>query len=142
MRIQGVKASYIWNIVKDPELEAIDLSARNTIDIVKVNIDERNVGKVQSSYPEVYEKLIQVLRDSDIQGFDKLSVDGARKKTVGDGTITALAIPVDVATPKWVMEFIDYTSIINDCLSCFPIESIGITKSNRSSINYTNIISL
>src|SRR5699024_1603506 len=142
MRIQGVKASYIWNIVKDPELEAIDLSARNTIDIVKVNIDERNVGKVQSSYPEVYEKLIQVLRDSDIQGFDKLSADGARKKTVGDGTITALAIPVDVATPKWVMEFIDYTSIINDCLSCFPIESIGITKSNRSSINYTNIISL
>lgn len=142
MRIQGVKASYIWNIVKDPELEAIDLSARNTIDIVKVNIDERNVGKVQSSYPEVYEKLIQVLRDSDIQGFDKLSADGARKKTVGDGTITALAIPVDVATPRWVMEFIDYTSIINDCLSCFPIESIGITKSNRSSINYTNIISL
>ena len=142
MRIQGVKASYIWNIVKDPELEAIDLSARNTIDIVKVNIDERNVGKIQFSYPEVYEKLIQVLRDPEIQGFNKLSVDGARKKTVGDGSITALAIPVDVATPKWVMEFIDYTSIINDCLSCFPIESIGITKANRSSINYTNIISL
>lgn len=142
MRIQGVKASYIWNIVKDPELETIDLSARNTIDIVKVNIDERNVGKIQFSYPDVYEKLIQVLRDPEIQGFNKLSVDNARQKTVGDGSITALAIPVDVTTPKWVMEFIDYTSIINDCLSCFPIESIGITKANRSSINYTNIISL
>ena len=141
MRIQGVKASYIWNIVKDPDLEAIDLSARNTIDIVKVNIDERNVGKIADKYPEVYEKLIYVLRDPKIQNFGS-SIDNARTKGVGDGIITALAIPVDVATPKWIMEFIDYTSIINDCLSAFPIESIGITKMNKSSINYTNIISL
>lgn len=141
MRIQGVKASYIWNIVKDPDLEAIDLTVRNTIDIVKVIINERNVDKVKEKYPEVYDKLIQVLRDPNIQNFGS-SVDNARGKTVGDGEITALAIPIDVETPEWVMEFIDYTSIINDCLSSFPIESIGITKMNRSSINYTNIISL
>lgn len=141
MRIQGVKASYIWNIVKDPDLEAIDLTARNTVDIVKVIINERNVDKVKEKYPEVYDKLIQVLRDPNIQNFGS-SVDNARGKTVGDGEITALAIPIDVETPEWVMEFIDYTSIINDCLSSFPIESIGITKMNRSSINYTNIISL
>lgn len=141
MRIQGVKASYIWNIVKDPDLEAIDLTARNTVDIVKVIINERNVDKVKEKYPEVYDKLIQVLRDPNIQNFGS-SVDNARSKTVGDGEITALAIPIDVETPEWVMEFIDYTSIINDCLSSFPIESIGITKMNRSSINYTNIISL
>lgn len=141
MRIQGIKASYIWNIVKDPELEAIDLSARNTIDIVKVIINERNVGVIQNKYPEVYDKLIQVLRDPKIQNFGK-PIDNARGKTIGDGEITALAIPIDVKTPKWVMEFIDYTSIINDCMSSFPIESIGITKMNKSSINYTNIISL
>lgn len=135
MRIQGVKASYIWNIVRDNGLEAIDLDARNTVDIIKVNIDERNVGIIKDKYPETYEKLLGVLRNPDIQKFKS-------NKQLGDGEITSLAIPVNVETPKWVMEFIDYTSIINDCLCNFPIESIGIDKMNRQSINYTNIISL
>lgn len=135
MRIQGVKASYIWNIVRDNGLEAIDLDARNTIDIIKVNIDEQNVGIIKDKYPETYEKLLGVLRNPDIQKFKS-------NKQLGDGEITSLAIPVNVETPKWVMEFIDYTSIINDCLCNFPIESIGIDKMNRQSINYTNIISL
>ena len=142
MKIQGVKASYIWNIVKDPELEAIDLSARNTIDIVKVDINERNVSKIADKYPETYEKLLQVLRDQDIQRFGDPNGEGGTKKKMGDGSISALAIPVDVKTPDWVMEFIDYTSIINDCLKNFPIESIGVNKMNRTNINFTNIISL
>lgn len=141
MRIQGVKASYIWNIVKDDNLEAIDLNSRNTIGIIKVDINERNVDRIKDSYPETYEKILSVLRNNEIQKFND-GTTGARKRSGVDGEITSLAIPVDIQTPKWVMEFIDYTTIINDCLSNFPIESIGINKMNRQSVNYTNIISL
>lgn len=130
MSIQGIKASYIWNIIRDNNLEPIDLESRNTIDIVKVDINERNVDKIKDSHPDTYEKIISVLRDSKIQ------------KDSTNGSITSLAIPTDVQVPDWVMEFIDYTTIINDCLCNFPIESIGINKSGKQSINYTNIISL
>lgn len=144
MRQQGVKASVIWNEVRDPDLEAIDLTARNTIDIIKVNIDEDNVDKIKDSYPETYEKLLGVLRNQEIQRFITIEERKQKKsgKIEGEGEITALAIPVDVKTPRWVMEFIDYTSIINDCLCNFPIESVGIDKMKKQSINYTNIISI
>ena len=141
MRIQGIKASYIWNIVRDEDLEAIDLDSRNTIDIIKVEINERNVWKIKDKYPETYEKLLSVLRDQYIQKFGPHG-EGGTTTAIGDGEITSLAIPVNVNTPEWVMEFIDYTSIINDCLCNFPIESIGIDKMSKQTINYTNIVSL
>lgn len=140
MRIQGIKASVIWNIVRDDGLEAIDLSARNTIDIVKVRIDESNIDRIKDSYPETYDKLLSVLKDNEIQGINPNNIDSYQKPKTRE--ITALAIPVDVKTPDWVMEFIDYTNIINDCLCNFPIESVGIDKMARQSINYTNIISI
>ena len=146
MRIQGVKASVVWNKVRDPELEAIDLSERNTVYIVKVDINESNVDRVKESYPEVYERLVSVLRDEEIQKFvteEEAANSSKTKKEKGkDGTITALAIPLDVQTPRWVSEFIDYTSIINDAIGAFPIESIGIDKMSRSNINYTNIVKI
>lgn len=140
MRIQGIKAAVVWNRVRDEGLEAIDLTARNTIDIVKVQINESNVDRIKDIYPETYEKLISVLNDNEIQGINPRNSDSSQKQKTRE--ITALAIPVDVKTPTWVMEFIDYTNIINDCLCNFPIESVGIDKMARQSINYTNIISI
>ena len=134
MRIQGVKASVIWNEVRDPDLEALDLEARNTIDIVKVNIDENNVDRIKESYPDTYERVLGVLRNPRIQKFG----EGSNKKA----SITAIAIPTNVDVPKWILEFIDYTTIINDSMSNFPIESCGIGKMGKNNINYTNIISI
>lgn len=135
MRIQGVKASVIWNEVRDPEVEALDLEARNTIDIVKVNIDESNVDKIKETYPDAYQRVLGVLKNPMIQ---KFSDSGATKKA----SITAIAIPTNVEVPRWILEFIDYTTIINDSMSNFPIESCGIGKMGRNNINYTNIISI
>ena len=135
MRIQGVKASVIWNEIRDPEVEALDLDARNTIDIVKVNIDESNVNRIKEKYPDTYERVLGVLRNPSIQ---KFTDGGASKK----GSITAIAIPTNVEVPAWILEFIDYTTIINDSMSNFPIESCGIGKMGKNSINYTNIISI
>lgn len=135
MRIQGVKAAYIWNIVRDKDLEAIDLSARNTVYIVKVIITEANVGLIKEKYPDVYDKIMIILRDNDIQKF-------TLAKPMGKGEITALAIPENVRTPEWVKTFIDYDSIVNDSLKNFPLESVGITRMGNQNINYTNIVSI
>lgn len=134
MRIQGIKASVIWNEVRDPDVEALDLDARNTIDIVKVNIDENNVDRIKEKYPDAYERVVRVLRNPRIQ---KFSDDGKKK-----ASITAIAIPTNVEVPEWILEFIDYTTIINDSMSNFPIESCGIGKMGKNNINYTNIISI
>ena len=57
MRIQGIKASIIWNKLKGPDLEAIDLNARNTIDVVKVKITPSNIDLIYQDYPEVKDRL-------------------------------------------------------------------------------------
>lgn len=133
MRIQGIKASLIWNMVRNPDLEAIDLSSRNTVGIVKVLITPDNVGCIRESHPYEYEKFIEIFNDPRM--FDT----GKRGKKL---EITALAIPVNVDTPDWVSEFIDYKSIINDSLKNFPVESVNIERFDRSTINYSNIMKI
>jgi hypothetical protein len=58
------------------------------------------------------------------------------------GSISAIAIPKDVVAPKWLSQFIDYTTIINDNIKNFPFESIGVVRGGKSNVNYTNIIKL
>lgn len=139
MSIQGVKAALIWNMVRGEDLEAIDLEARNTIDIVKVNIDEKNIEKIKDTYPDVYERFIEVFKDPDHSLFKKSTEYGASQPKK---VITSLAIPIDVQTPKWVVEFIDYTTIINDNLTNFPKESVNIVTMDNSNINYSNIMKI
>ena len=47
-----------------------------------------------------------------------------------------------VDTAKWVQEFIDYRTIINDNITNFPFESIGITRLGSNNINYSTIIKI
>lgn len=134
LAIQGIKASMIWNAIKDDDLESIDINDRNTIDIVKVNINEQNIERVKDTYPELYDKLVSLMKDESIfkiKNAGKLSND-----------ITSLAIPTGVKTPEWVMEFIDYKSIIKDNLSNFPLDSINIKTPNNDNIVYSNIMKI
>ena len=130
MRIQGVKASVIWNKVRNPDLEAIDLSSRNTVGIVKVVITPTNIELIKDSYPYEYDRFKELFNDRNL--FPKTKIP----------EIGALAIPVDVDTPEWVSVFIDYKSIINDSLKNFPVESVNIERFGRSTINYSNIMKI
>lgn len=130
MRIQGIKASIIWNKVKDPDLEAIDLNTRNTIDVVKVYINPFNIGKIKDTYPDIYERFIQ------------LFTSGTIFKDEKSKEITTLAIPTGVDTPGWITEFIDYRQIINDNIVNFPFESVGITRLGANNINYSTILKI
>ena len=125
MRQQGVKASVVYNAIKDDNMEPIDLTARNAVDIVKVNINSSNVEIIKEDYPETYNKILNLLQDQ-----------------IYKGNINAVALPKDIKVPDWLTFFIDYNTIINNNLTSFPLESIGVSKMNNTNINYSNIIQI
>lgn len=124
-RIQGIKASVAYNVLKDPNEEAIDLEKRNTITIIKVNINKKNVEKLVSKNPEKYKQICELLDTKEFKG-----------------SVSAIAIPYNANVPEWLVDFIDYNDIVYDNLGSFPLESIGITKLNNSNIIYSNILEL
>lgn len=125
MRIQGIKASIAFNELRAEGKEAIDLDIRNSLDLVKVKIDKTNILPLKESNPELYTKLVNFFNNN----------------PEFKGEITTIAIPQDEETPKWILDFIDYNTIINDNLKVFPLEAIGITKFDNERVNYTNILS-
>ena len=123
MRIQGIKASVVWNELKTNDLEGINLEERNAIWVVKCDLNLKNVDDILGKYPEVKEKAIKVLN----------------MKEYG-GKIDAISLPIDTEVPEWVKDMVDYKSILNNNIGGFPIESIGIQRIGNRNINYTNII--
>ena len=123
MRIQGIKASCVYNALHEEGTEALDLTARNSVDIVKIEMTPRNIDLIQESHPDVYAKALELFK--------------TREFNIG---IDAVAIPINEPVPEWVKPFIRYAEIINDNVSKFPLESIGLYRGNPNN-NGTNIIS-
>ena len=138
MRIQGIKAALVWNMVRGEELEAIDLEARNTVDIAKVIITPENIEKIKYRFPDVYDRFVDLFKDPDHSFFGTSSQYGVEIKK----TITSIAIPTDVQVPEWLVEFIDYTTIINNNLTNFPTESVNIVTMDNPNVNFTNIMKI
>jgi len=124
MRIQGIKASIVWNAIKDEGLEAIDLSSRNGIDLLKVIINPKKITHFEIEEPELFQKLTELMKQKDYAS-----------------GIDCVAVPKNVEIPKWLTEFIDYKTIINDNAKHFPIEQLNIYRGNDNN-NYTNILKL
>jgi len=139
MRIQGIKASIAWNMIKPAQENAIDLDTRNAINIVKVQIDRSTADRIKDKYPEVYNNILTALDDEAFKTYVKNPKTG--EKRVSANEITTVAMPFDTTLPDWLDPFIDYNSIITDNLGGFPYESIGIERLDKS-INYTNIVEL
>lgn len=118
---QGVKASLVYNELRDEFMEVLDLNDMNTVDIVKVLINHKTVEKIKDKYPDKYAKICQMLDDP-----------------IYKKEITSIAIPLDTEPPKWLFEFIDYNKIVTDNIR-FPLESLGIYSGKA---NYTNIVKL
>lgn len=125
MGIQGIKASIIYNSLKDDTDSPINLEVRNSIDIVKLNITKEDLDVIKEQFPDVYERYNALLK---VPEFSK--------------GIDYIAIPTDVEVPKWVIPMIDYDTIINDNLKNFPFDCIGINTHGRDSINYTNHVQI
>lgn len=125
MRIQGIKASVAWNLIKDEESPAINLDERNGINIAKVVINKQSAEEIKDSYPEIYN-----------------NINSALAKEEFKGKIDAIAIPMDVDVPEWLFKFINTNQIISDNISGFPYESIGIQTLDKKNVAYSNILQL
>lgn len=123
MRIQGIKAACVYNALHEDGTEALDLTVRNSVDVVKVEITPRNIDLIKDTHPLVYDKAMELFKTKEF--------------SVG---IDAVAIPINEPVPEWVKPFIRYAEIINDNVSKFPLESIGLYRGNANN-NATNIIS-
>lgn len=126
MSQQGIKASIVYNALKDDALEALDLEARNSIDVIKIDITPDNIEKIREEYPDVYQKAVHLMTTDE---FFKSGID-------------VIGLPLNVDVPKWVLKFVRYSDIINDNIAGFPLESIGLFRNDSSYINYTNIVTL
>ena len=125
LRISGVKAATVYNELKEDTDEPIDLSTRNTVLNIKIDLNKKNVEQLKDSNPNVYRKAVALME----------------KKEFEKG-ITGIAILTDKPVPEWVKDYIDYTTIINDNLRQFPCEAVGIDRRDKDAINYTNILKL
>lgn len=123
MRIQGIKASIVYNALKNDNEPAIDLEKRNAIDIAKVNISFKNAHLIKDDFPLVYDRLMELLERKEFS------------------VINAIAIPYGEEVPNWIKPFIDYVTIINDNISGFPLQSCGLGFTGGNN-NYSNILSI
>lgn len=123
MRIQGIKASVVYNALHEPDTDTIDLSIMNSIDIMKVDMNIRNIDRIKNTYPQVYERAIELFRTN----------------KVFESGIDAIAIPFGEPVPKWAIPFVRIYEIINDNIGGFPLESLGLHRGSKSG-NYSNLI--
>lgn len=128
LKNQGIKASIAWNAIKTSDLPGIDLEERNAIDIAKININSKNVEDLKEKYPNVYENIMKIINNE-----------------VFKGKIDSIAIPIDVVKPpEWLLDVIDYKTIVNDNIGGFVYDSVGLVnldpEHNRT--NYSNILQL
>lgn len=124
MQIQGVKAAVAYNELHEPGTEAIDTTERNSLDVIKVEINKKNIELIKDSHPYVYDKAIH-------------SMDTISQFKNG---IDSIAIPLNEPVPEWILPFVRYSEIINDNVAKFPLESIGLYRGNANN-NSTNLIS-
>lgn len=124
MRIMGVKASVVYNELADEGMEKIDLTQRNSVDILKVIINEKKIERLNVADPEHYERLKNILSKPEYKG-----------------EITSIAFPKEAIVPNWILEFANYQEIINNNLSAFPLDAVGIFRGNDNN-NYSNIVQL
>lgn len=122
-RINGIMAAIVYNKLRSQDMEPIDLEQINSIDVVKVNINKKNIEEQKEKNPELYQKLIALFNDPLF----------SKKKE-----ITSIAIPINQSVPDWLIQFIDYSTIIDNNI-VFPIESLRIYEGKS---NYTNIVKI
>lgn len=122
--ISGIKAAYIYNIIKDKYATSINMEESNYIDIIKVNINKKNVDKIKDIDEDIYIKLRDVLENNPAY----------------KNGITNIAVPPDATLPEWVLSYINHRTIISDNICNFPIEDLNIDRPNNK-VAYTNIMS-
>lgn len=122
-RIQGIKASYAYNQIKSNNEPKIDLEDRNTVLIIKTDINLKNIENMIEIDPSYYNRMKNVLKDD-----------------IFKGEIKAIAIPIDLKVPDWIIPFINYDSIVQDNLKAFPLDELRMSKNDSKTMTHSNMI--
>lgn len=120
-----IKAAVAYNLLRRDNESIIDLATRNTLLIIKTNMNLKNVNLIQETFPDVYEKAVKMLKSDEFKGECK-----------------NIAILEEDDVPEWVRPFINYSEVINDNISSFPVEALGIDRKSKTNVNFTNIVSM
>lgn len=123
MSIQGIKAAFAYNSIKDKSEKEINLNERNTVLIIKVNINKKTILNIARDYPEYYTRIKALMESEEF----KKGID-------------AIAIPETEEIPSWIVPLINYVEIIHDNLRSFPLDEIGMSKNESKNVMHTNII--
>lgn len=148
MSTQQVKGSIIYDLLRDKNEPFINLDEQSPVLVVKTKINKSILedSRMKTEYPEKYDLLIQAFYENTSIPFkvrnEEYVFNFFKSTTPANGReITSIAIPYTIPTPKWLIEFIDFDSIIKENIGAFPLESIGITKLDTNS-PYSAIIQL
>lgn len=125
MKIQGIKGAIVYNELKDDDLTPINLyDGKKNIDLLKLNINKSMLPRIEKENPDKYDKILKLM---EIKQFNK--------------GISIIGVPKDGKIPSWLLEYVDYTSILSDNVKYLPIESIGLYRGHDNN-NYTNILKI
>lgn len=126
MKIAGIKGSIVYNELRDPDMPAIDLyGGKQNLDLIKLVINKSNLPEIEREHPDKYNKIIELMKSA--KQFEK--------------GIDAIAVPKSESTPKWLLKYIDYSTLLSDNLKNLPIESVGVSRGQDTN-PYTNILKL
>lgn len=132
----GVKGMIIWNVLKDDGQRSFNFNESNYVDNLKINI---NPKIMKEKYEDKYNKLYDyLLNDNNFKKQDSKGKPISIDKIIS--SLTNISVPKDEEIPDFLLDFIDYNTVIDNNLSKLPIEFIGIHKKTHTP--YTNIISL
>lgn len=129
MSIQQFKATMHWNLIY-PDM-GIELPSN--VYVIKLRLGKKNaLEELQEKYPDIYRKINKNIINSGIEGL---------------GAVETIAIPSNLNDiPQWIIDFIDYETMVNDNVSKFypVLEALGIpTVKAKSSVTFfSNILDI
>lgn len=133
-RIQPIRGAFVWNTVAGEEDEQFNLKEPNYVNVIATDINKNNIKLIKDKFPDRYKKFIKIIGNPDDKSDKGIEMFS--------GKITSISLPKNRQIPEWLLDFIDYTSIVNYNLANFPLEHIGINRGDSKNTNYSNILSL
>lgn len=146
---QGVRGVLAWNMLEPDKM--IEFPAK--VSLLKMNLEtEEELEAMKDKYPDKYE----IIKEGIFNDKDKIFVKPTNKidKKTGEPVIKktglkVLAIPTNQDIPEWALDFIDYSTMINNILApfksvteLFNLPGVEEGKTGRKSTGISNIIRL
>lgn len=129
MRIQQFKATTHWNLIY-PDM-GIELPSN--VYVIKLRLGKKGaMDELREKYPDIYRRINNNIINSGIEGLK---------------AVETIAIPSNLKEiPQWIVDFIDYETMVNDNVSKFypVLEALGIpTIKAKSSVTFfSNILDI